>query len=45
VPRGTRYLDVFAHPSNYVVEFSVVENQGTARTDPVRSLPLEQASG
>ena len=45
VPRGTRYLDVFAHPSNYVVEFSVVENQGTARTDPVRSLPLERASG
>ncbi|WP_374969691.1 hypothetical protein [Terrabacter sp. BE26] len=45
IPQDTRYRDVFANPSNYIVEFRVVENQGTPATGPVRSGPLEQASG
>jgi hypothetical protein len=44
IPRDDRYKDVFANPGNYVVEFSVVENQGTPPTPPVRSQPLERAS-
>jgi hypothetical protein len=45
IPTGNRYRDVFAHPANYVVEFRVVENQGTPATGPVRSQPLERTSG
>jgi hypothetical protein len=44
IPRDDRYKDVFANPGNYVVEFSVVENQGTPPTPPVRSQPLQRAS-
>ena len=44
IPRDNRYKDVFANPGNYIVEFQVVENQGTPPTPPVRSLPLEPAS-
>lgn len=44
IPRDDRYRDVFANPRDYVVEFRVVENQGTPPTPPVRSLPLEPAS-
>ncbi len=44
IPRGDRFLDVFANPGDYVVEFEVVENQGTARTAPLRSRPLAPAS-
>lgn len=44
IPRDDRYRDVFANPRDYVVEFRVVENQGTPATPPVRSLPLEVAS-
>lgn len=40
-----RFRDVFAHPGNYIVEFSVIENQGTPTTRPVRSGPLKAASG
>jgi hypothetical protein len=45
IPRDDRYRDVFANPGRYVVEFRVVENQGTPGTGPVRSLPLQRASG
>ena len=45
IPREGRYRDVFANPGNYVVEFRVVENQGTPATGPVRSGPLRLASG
>ncbi|MFL6136028.1 MAG: hypothetical protein ACJ72A_24700 [Nocardioidaceae bacterium] len=45
IPHDNRYRDVFAHPANYVLEFSVLENQGTPATGPVRSVPLERASG
>ncbi|GAA2724938.1 hypothetical protein [Cellulomonas aerilata] len=44
IPRDDRYRDVFANPGNYVVEFEVVENQGTAPTAPVRSGPLQPAT-
>jgi hypothetical protein len=44
IPRDNRYKDVFANPGNYIVEFRVVENQGTPPTPPVRSQPLERAS-
>ena len=44
IPRDNRYKDVFANPGNYIVEFQVVENQGTPPTPPVRSLPLQPAS-
>jgi hypothetical protein len=43
IPRDDRYRDVFANPGDYVVEFRVVENQGTPPTPPVRSLPLAPA--
>lgn len=42
-PSGDRYRDVFTNPSAYVVEFRVVEDQGTPATPPVRSEPLEAA--
>jgi len=45
IPADEAYRDVFAHPERYVVEFRVVENQGTPPTPPVRSLPLRPASG
>ena len=41
IPTDDRYRDVFAHPGNSVVEFRVVEEQGTPPTPPVRSLPLQ----
>lgn len=44
-PRDVRYRDVFANPGNYIVEFRVVENQGTPVTSPVRSGPLQLKSG
>ena len=45
IPRDERYRDVFANPGDYVVELRVVENQGTAATAPIRSQPLQPASG
>src|SRR3954453_22248320 len=39
IPHDNRYRDVFANPGNYIVEFRVIENQGTPATGPVRSLP------
>jgi len=45
IPKDERFRDVFANPGNYVVEFDVVENQGTPPTAPVRSQPLQRASG
>jgi hypothetical protein len=45
IPADDRYRDVFANPANYIVEFRVVENQGTPVTGPVRSGPLQLASG
>jgi hypothetical protein len=45
IPRDDRYRDVFANPGRYIVEFRVVENQGTPPTGPVRSGPLRPASG
>jgi hypothetical protein len=44
IPRGDRYRDVFANPSDYIVEFKVIENQGTPRTGAVRSRPLHPTS-
>lgn len=44
IPRDNRYRDVFANPSKYLVEFRVIENQGTPPTGPIRSLPLKSAS-
>ena len=45
IARDDRYRDVFANPGRYIVEFRIVENQGTPLTGPVRSLPLQRASG
>ena len=45
IPADDRYRDVFANPANYIVEFRVVENQGTPVTGPVRSGPLQLVSG
>lgn len=45
IPIGERYRDVFANPGNYIVEFRVIENQGTPPTGPVRSRPLQLGSG
>jgi hypothetical protein len=45
IPVEPRYRDVFAHPGNYIVEFRVIENQGTPATPPVRSQPLQLSSG
>ena len=41
IPSDDRYRDVFANPTAYVVEFRVVEEQGTPATGPVRSQPLQ----
>jgi hypothetical protein len=43
IPRDDRYRDVFADPGSYVVEFRVIENQGTPPTPPVRSGALHLA--
>ena len=45
IPPDNRYRDVFTNPSNYLIEFRVIENQGTPTTPPVRSQPLKAASG
>ena len=45
IPAGAAYRDVFANPGRYIVEFRVVEDQGTPLTAPVRSLPLQRISG
>ena len=45
IPADERYRDVFARPGDYVVELQVVENQGTPATPPIRSQPLQAASG
>ena len=45
IPSDARYEQVFANPGNHVVEFRVVEDQGTAATGPVRSGPLQSAAG
>jgi hypothetical protein len=45
IPTDSAYRDVFAHPERYVVEFRVVENQGTPATPVLRSQPLQSASG
>ena len=42
IPRDDRYRDVFANPDRYIVEFDVVEDQGTPPEPPVRSQPLER---
>ena len=44
IPSDGRYREVFARPGDHVVEFRVVEEQGTAATGPVRSGPLQPAS-
>ena len=43
IPRDERYRDVFANPGRYIVEFDVVEDQGTPPEPPVRSQPLQRA--
>src|SRR4051812_13983194 len=45
IPRDDRYRAVFADPGRYIVEFRVVEEQGTPATAPIRSRPLQPASG
>ena len=45
IPTDEAYRNVFAHPERYIVEFDVVENQGTPPTPPVRSQPLQRATG
>ena len=45
IPKDDRYEQVFADPGDYVVEFRVVEDQGTPATGPVRSGPLQEADG
>jgi uncharacterized membrane protein YgcG len=45
IPRDDRYRAVFADPGRYVVEFRVVEEQGTSPTPPIRSGPLEPDGG
>jgi hypothetical protein len=45
VPKDNRYRDVFASPGNYIVEFRVIENQGTPATPLIRSQPLRLSSG
>jgi hypothetical protein len=43
--RNEDFRAVFADPGEYVVEFRVVENQGTPVTPPVRSGPLQLHDG
>ncbi len=45
IPLDDRYRQVFANPGDHVVEFRVVEEQGTPATPPVRSGPLQRADG
>jgi hypothetical protein len=46
IPKDEGYRAVFANPGNFVVEFQVIENQGTPSTaSPIRSQPLQRASG
>jgi hypothetical protein len=45
VMRDPDFRDVFENPDQFVVEFRVVENQGTPVTPPVRSGPLETHDG
>jgi hypothetical protein len=45
IPTDDRFRDVVARPGDHVVEFRVVENQGTPATAPVRSGPLEPSTG
>jgi hypothetical protein len=45
IPTDDRYRDVFTNSGRYILEFRVVENQGTPATAPVRSSPLQLASG
>ena len=42
IPKDERYRQVFANPGDYIVEFRVVEEQGTPATAPVRSGPLQR---
>ena len=44
IPADARFRQVFANPEQYVVEFRVVEEQGTPATAPLRSGPLRRAS-
>jgi hypothetical protein len=44
IPHDDRYRDVFADPGQYVVEFRVVEEQGTPATSPNRSGPLQHGA-
>ena len=43
IPKDEGYREVFANPGNFVVEFEVVEDQGTPPEPPVRSEPLQRA--
>jgi hypothetical protein len=43
--RDDAFRAVFADPDQYVVEFRVVEEQGTPGTPPVRSGPLQPHDG
>jgi hypothetical protein len=43
IPSDDHYEQVFADPGEHVVEFDVVEDQGTPATGPVRSGPLQPA--
>jgi hypothetical protein len=43
--RDAAFRDVFADPDRYVVEFRVLEEQGTPGTPPVRSEPLQPHDG
>jgi hypothetical protein len=45
VMRDAAFRDVFADPDRYVVEFRVLEEQGTPATPPVRSGPLQPHDG
>ena len=45
VMRNENFRAVFADPGGYVVEFEVVENQGTPATPPVHSGPLQSHDG
>jgi hypothetical protein len=44
IPTDDRYRDLFTNPGRYVVEFRVVESQGTPATGPLRSQPLQLGS-
>ena len=44
IPKDERYRDVFANPGNYIVEFDVIEDQGTPPEPPILSEPLRRDS-